>query len=169
MNGIVPRTFKQANWSSIVMFALGFWLSSSLLLDCVIIPGLFKTGMMNDTGFASASYSIFGTFNHIELVCASLVLSGSLIFKYQNNLPKAQSDRAILAAVVLLAIASIYTYFLIPQMSSMGMSLNWFETTAILPDSMAIAHFGYWSLEITKLVLGAVLLRGYYRNSCSLL
>jgi hypothetical protein len=151
------------------MFALGFWLSSSLLLDCLIIPGLLKAGMMNESGFASASYSIFGTFNHIELLCAALVLSGSLMFKYQKNWSKSANNFSIIASVVLLTIAGIYTYFLTPQMSSMGMSLNGFETTAILPDSMAIMHLGYWSLELTKLILGTILLRGYYRNSCSLM
>jgi hypothetical protein len=149
------------------MFALGFWLSSSLLLDCLIIPGLLKAGMMNESGFASASYSIFGTFNHMELLCAALVLSGSLFFKYQNSLSKSANNFSIIAAAVLLIIAGIYTYFLTPQMSSMGMSLNGFEATTILPDSMAIMHLGYWTLEITKLILGAILLRGYYRNSCS--
>jgi hypothetical protein len=169
MNGIVTRTFKPVNWSSLVMFALGFWLSSSLLLDCLIIPGLLTTGMMNETGFASASYSIFGTFNHIELICAALILSSSLIIREQHNFSKERGDRAIFGSIILLAIALIYTYFLTPQMSSMGMSLNWFEETAILPNSMAIMHFGYWSLEITKLILGTMLLRSYYRNSCSLL
>jgi hypothetical protein len=150
------------------MFALGFWLSSSLLLDCLIIPGLLKAGMMNETGFASASYSIFGTFNHIELLCAALVLSGSLIFKYQNSLSKSANNFSIIAAIVLLIIAGIYTYFLTPQMSSLGMSLNGFGDNSILPNSMAVMHVGYWSLEITKLILGSILLRGHYRNSCSL-
>ena len=56
MNSIDFKRFNHINWSAIVLFALGFWLSASLLLDCVVIPGLLTSGMMNQEGFPSAGY-----------------------------------------------------------------------------------------------------------------
>ena len=54
------RNFQGINWSTLVMFALGFWLSASLLLDAVIVPSLSAAGMMNQGGFANAGYLLFG-------------------------------------------------------------------------------------------------------------
>jgi hypothetical protein len=56
------------------MLTLGFWFSSSIILDWVIIPSLYVSGMMTQSGFASAGYLIFWNFNRIELVCAALIL-----------------------------------------------------------------------------------------------
>ena len=82
MNALSVRTLKQISWPTIVMFTLGFWLSGSLILDTVIIPSLLAAGMMAESGFASAGYLLFSIFNHIELVCGALVLTGCLIFTY---------------------------------------------------------------------------------------
>ena len=79
MNTFFSRHFQQINWSATTMFALGFWLSSSLVFDCLVIPGLLSSGMMSQDGFATAGYTIFGTFNHIELICAALVLAGRIL------------------------------------------------------------------------------------------
>jgi hypothetical protein len=62
-------------WQNIAIGSLGFWLSGSLILDLVIMPTLWTTGMMEGSGFASASYSIFWIFNRIELLCAAAALS----------------------------------------------------------------------------------------------
>ena len=71
-------------------------------------------------------------------------------------------------AGILLAIALIYTYFLTPQMSSMGLTLDQFNLEQVTASSMKTMHLVYWSLEITKLTVGTVLLRSFYRNSCTL-
>lgn len=169
MNTFASSGSKPVNWSGIIMFVLGFWLSSSLLFDCVIIPSLLSSGMMNTPGFASASYFLFGIFNHIELLCAAIVLAGYLVFRYGGDRFAPQvTNKSIVIASILLAIALAYTYILTPQMSSMGMSLDQFASVKILPSSMTIMHITYWLLEVYKLIAGTVLLRGCYRNSCSL-
>ena len=168
MNTISLKRFKDVNWQATVMFALGFWLSASLVFDCLIIPGLFSAGMMAESGFASASYVIFGTFNRIELLCAAIVLAGSLVLNYRHNLSQIKIDRSAIFAGLLMAIAIVYTYVMIPQMSALGMSLNGLEAQELLADSMITMHVFYWTLEASKLILGTVLLSKFYRNSCSL-
>ena len=168
MNALSSRPSKSINWPAIVMFALGFWLSASLVFDALIIPGLLKSGMMNESGFASAGYLIFGTFNHVELLCAALVLAGCLVFRYGENITATITNKSVAIAGVMLLIALAYTYILTPQMSSMGLSLNQFESTKTLTDSMTVMHLAYWGLEAVKLIAGTVLLRACYRNSCSI-
>jgi hypothetical protein len=168
MDTISHRNWKQINWSVVILFALGFWLSSSLILDVLVIPGLATTGMMNQGGFASAGYAIFGTFNRIELICAALTLTGYLVLRQQQSLTAQQERWSIVLASVLLGIALIYTYILTPQMSSLGLSLNLFAPAQTLPEGMMMMHASYWGLEIVKLLAGATLLRWCYRRSCSL-
>ncbi|MFM7426654.1 MAG: hypothetical protein ACKO7W_16945 [Elainella sp.] len=114
--------------------------------------------MMTQPGFASAGYSLFWVFNHLELLCAASVLTSVLVLRQTAPLP-----RWILpAAGVLLAIALIYTYGLTPQMSALGLQLNWFEPTEV-PTAMNQLHGGYWLLELLKLGLGGALLSSSYR------
>ncbi|WP_036485691.1 hypothetical protein [Myxosarcina sp. GI1] len=168
MNFVSSRPSRQINWQTIIMFALGFWLSGSLVLDCLIIPGLLSAGMMNEPGFAGASYTIFGSFNHVEALCAALVLTGCLVFRYGDRSTMHINNKSIFLATVLLAIALVYTYNLTPHMSAMGLSLNQFESIGATSGSMTTMHVSYWILEATKLICGATLLRSFYRNSCSL-
>jgi hypothetical protein len=168
MQGFSPRSSTPANWSTVIMFALGFWLSGSLVFDFLVVPGMLTTGMMNEPGFASAGYVIFGTFNHLELICAATVLAGCLVYRYGNNIVNTIDSKSVLLASGLLIIALAYTYVLTPQMSSMGMSLDLFATSKVMPPSMTPMHLAYWSLEIAKLLGAAVLLRLFYRNSCSI-
>jgi hypothetical protein len=171
MNALSDRSIKTINWSAIIMFSLGFWLSGSLILDLVIIPGLSAAGMMTQAGFASAGYLIFGTFNRIELLCAALVLTGFLAIRsrhYLSNEDRNKERFSLILSALLLAIPLIYTYFLTPQMSGLGLQLNLFEAVSTMPAAMISMHEGYWFLEIVKFSLGAILLRWCYRNSCSL-
>jgi hypothetical protein len=168
MSTVADRHFKQINWPAVVMFALGFWLSASLVIDSVIIPSLVATGMMNQFGFASTGYLIFGVFNRIELVCAAIVLSGFLVFRNNHNFTAKQEFLSVVLSSLLLGIALIYTYILTPQMSSLGLQLNLFDTSSGMPAAMVSLHEGYWFLEAIKFIVGATLLRWCYRNSCSL-
>ena len=59
MNTIFSTTRKEINWSAIILFSLGFWLSGSVVLDFILIPSLSVSGMMNGTDFASAGFLIF--------------------------------------------------------------------------------------------------------------
>lgn len=169
MNTLPLRRFRLVNWQAMAMFALGFWLSASFVLDGLIIPGLFSAGMMESSGFASASYLIFGTFNHVELLCAAIVLASSLVLNYRNNLSVIKLDKSIVIAGFLMAIAMCYTYILTPQMSALGMNLEVFNNQELLTNSMMTMHFVYWVLEASKLILGTILLSKLYRNSCSLI
>ena len=168
MNSLPVKRFNPIDWSAIILFALGFWLSTSLLLDCLVIPGLLSSGMMNQEGFASAGYLIFGTFNHVELICSALVLSGCLVLNYQKTGTIGKLDKYVFAAISLVAIALSYTYFLTPQMSSLGLALNNFSNLQSGADSMGMMHVVYWTLEIIKIVVGTSLLSKFYRNSCTL-
>jgi len=168
MQATSPRNSNSVNWSTVIMLALGFWLSGSLVFDFLVVPGMLTTGMMNEPGFASAGYVIFGAFNHLELLCAATVLAGCLVYRYGTHATSVVSSKSVIIATSLLFIALAYTYILTPQMSSMGMSLDLFATAKVMPAPMIPMHIVYWSLELAKLMLGVSLLRSFYRNSCSL-
>ena len=165
---ISESNLKVINWSFVVMLALGFWLSTSLLVDAVIIPGLMAAGMMAQSGFASAGFLIFGIFNRIELLCAASVLTGILIFRRAHYFYGQQQNWSMLFSGILLAIALVYTYILTPQISSLGLNLDLFSSTNAMPKGMTSLHEVYWGLEVVKFVVGATLLRWCYRNSCTL-
>lgn len=164
MNTGIEKISNRFNWSIPILIALAFWLSSSLLLDLAIVPGLYASGMMTQSGFASAGYLIFGAFNHLELLCAGLVLTGCLVLYRQHQLAPNHSRRSLVLSFILLLIAIIYTYILTPQMSGMALQLNLFEP-ATMPSAMMEMHSGYWVLEVLKLVAGATLLRWCYLDS----
>ena len=168
MQATSPRNSNSITWSTAIMLALGFWLSGSLVFDFLVVPGMLTTGMMNEPGFASASYVIFGAFNHLELLCAATILAGCLVYRYGAGASEVVTSKSVAIAISLLSIALVYTYVLTPQMSSMGMSLDLFATAKVMPASMMPMHVVYWSLELAKLLLGVTLLRSFYSKSCSL-
>lgn len=169
MNILSERLIKSINWSTVILFSLGFWLSISLVMDTVVIPGLWSTGMMQSNGFASASYVIFGTLNRIELLCSALVLSSILVFYFRHYWTEKQERWAILFGTILMVIATFYTYFLTPEMSGLGLSLNGIDSDFTMTSSMMIVHGLYWGLEMIKFVLGATLLRWCYRHDCNII
>ncbi|MGF1486461.1 MAG: hypothetical protein ACFBSE_05040 [Prochloraceae cyanobacterium] len=124
--------------------------------------------MMSTSDFASAGYLIFGIFNRIELFSAALILTFLLIIRrnlfISNSQPKTTSVSLIISSL-LLAIALIYTYFLTPQMSALGMQLNLFDTgSSPMSEAMIAMHGIYWGLEVTKLILGTILLRWSFNS-----
>ena len=146
--------FKRPAWQNAVILTLGFWLSSSLILDWVIMPSLYISGMMTQSSFATAGYTIFWTFNRVELLCAGLILTGILVLsKSQLNWQRS----GIILATAMLAIALVDTYLLTPQMSAIGMQLNLFEAISEAPANMNLLHGGYWVLEAAKLICGGTL------------
>lgn len=149
---------NQTQWSVAVFVTLCFWLSASLVLDFVIIPSLMQGGMMTQSGFASAGYSMFGLFNHVELLCAGLVLTGVLILNKKQVLPKKQQLWSIILGSCLLVVALVCSYVLTPQMSGLGLDLNWFEANSVMSAEMMEFHGGYWGLEFLKLFAGSILM-----------
>ena len=169
MNTSSGRSFSRINWSALVMFALGFWLSTSLLLDTVIIPSLSAAGMMSEEGFASAGYLLFGVFNRIELICAGIILAGLLVFRRHHSLSHLREGWSLFLGTILLVIPLLYTYILTPQLSSLGLQLNIANISQSMPPEMIALHGGYWALEIVKFLVGVTLLRWCYRDSCELI
>jgi hypothetical protein len=161
MNTLSSFGFKRSTWQSIVMLTLGFWLSASLLLDWVIMPSLYVSGMITQASFATAGYVIFWNFNRIELLAAGLVVTGVLALnKTQSN----WRSGSLLLSILLLAISLTTTYWLTPHMSAVGMQLDLFQTTAEVPANMNLLHGGYWLLEVVKLVAGGTLLSWCWRQ-----
>ena len=148
---------KRPIWQTIVTLTLGFWLSGSLILDWVIMPSLYISGMMTQAGFATAGYLIFWNFNRIELLSAALVLTGMLAISRTHFDAKGRRGIIVLS-VLLLAASLIDTYFLTPQMCATGLQLNLFESSVEIPTTMSQLHAGYWVIEVVKLVAGGTLL-----------
>lgn len=160
MNAISNVEFKRPIWQTAVTLTLGFWLSASIVLDWVIMPSLYLSGMMTQAGFATAGYAIFWNFNRIELLSAGIILTGVLAMTKTHSWRRG----TVVLAVLLLAVSLVNTYFLTPQMSAIGVQLNLFETATTIPAQMNLLHGGYWVLEAVKLLAGGTLLSRCYRE-----
>ncbi|MBD2593526.1 DUF4149 domain-containing protein [Nostoc spongiaeforme FACHB-130] len=159
MNTLSTFAFKRSIWQPAIMLTLGFWLSASLILDWVIMPTLYFSGMMNEGSFTTAGYAIFWNFNRIELLSAAIVLTGVLaLSKTQHN----WHPNTIVFAVILLTVSLLETYFLTPNMCAAGVHLNLFATSTI-PAAMDLLHGGYWVLDAVKLLIGGILLGQCWR------
>lgn len=155
---------RRSPWLITVMLTLGFWFSGSLLLDWVIIPGLYVSGMMTQASFASAGYLIFWNFNRIELVCAALILTGVLVLKNTQFGANNSHRGAIILSLLLLAISLADTYFLTPQICAAGVQLNLFESATEMPAIISQLHAGYWLMEAMKLIAGGTLLSWCFKQ-----
>ncbi|MGJ3252184.1 MAG: DUF4149 domain-containing protein [Elainellaceae cyanobacterium] len=157
-NPVSNQSSNQSKWQTVVILTLALWLGGSLILDLVIMPGMYASGMMEQSGFAAAGYSIFEAFNHIEVLSAAIILTGLLAIHHRASQLVPRSRWAIALASLLLAITLIYLYGLTPEMSALGLNLNLFESSPSVPSAMGLMHGSYWVLEICKLALGAVIL-----------
>ncbi|MEG3839657.1 hypothetical protein [Microcoleus sp. herbarium14] len=151
-------------WQAIVMVALIFWLSGSLIIDLVIMPSFFVSGMMTSPEFATAGNLMFWGFNRVELICSGLVATGLMVLSNLFGDFGKRRRTAIILSLVLLAIALIDTYALTPQMSALGIQLNLFDAATEAPAGMNLLHQGYFALEAVKLAVGATLLGWCYQN-----
>lgn len=140
------------DWQTVTAATLGFWLSSSVMLDFIVMPGMYLSGMMTQPGFATAGYSIFWMFNRVELLCAAGVLTGVLALVSAH--PSLGRRRAIALSLLLLAIPVVYTYGLTPVMGAAGLQLDWFTANSAIAPGMTQMHQSYWALELTKLAAG---------------
>jgi hypothetical protein len=155
MNAISNLQIKRSTWQTAVMLTLGFWLSSTLLLDWVIMPSLYLSGMMNDKGFAAAGYTIFWNFNRLELLLAAVALTAVLAMS------KAKSNwrlDSIFLSCLLLTVALLDTYLLAPQMCALGSDLSLLATTSTVTKTMSLLHSSYFILEALKLLAAGALL-----------
>jgi hypothetical protein len=145
-------------WQNVAMGSLGLWLGGSLVLDLVVMPTLWATGMMESSGFASASYSIFWIFNRVELLCAAAALSSVWAIIEVSRATLDTKREMLASAVMLLLIALSYTFVLTPYMSGLGVDLDVFAMTKALPADMDRLHAIYWVLEASKLGIAGLLL-----------
>ena len=157
MTAITSRVESRPRWQAIVMVALIFWLSGSLILDLVIMPSLYVSGMMTSPEFATAGNLMFWGFNRVELICAALVATGLMVLSNLSSGFGKDQRTAIILSLVLLAIALVDTYALTPQMSALGMQLNLFDAAEV-PTDMNLLHQAYFGLETVKLAVGVTLL-----------
>jgi Domain of unknown function (DUF4149) len=145
-------------WQTVAMGSLGLWLGGSLVLDLVVMPTLWTTGMMESSGFASASYSIFWIFNRVELLCAAAALSSVLALVEVSRAILETKREMLASAMMLLLIALSYTFVLTPYMSGLGIDLDVLATTKAVPAEMNQLHAIYWVLEASKLGIAGLLL-----------
>jgi hypothetical protein len=160
---------KQFNWDVIVLSVVTFWLSSSALLDFLLMPMMYESGMMNEPNFATAGYGLFWLFNRVELLCAAAILSCVLALRQRPSqfevvASGSRSRWALVLSGLLLAIAFIYTYLLTPQMSALGLNLSLNQFSEPVPHAMGYLHAFYWSLEAVKLVAAGWLIKLCYRD-----
>ncbi|MEO1182133.1 MAG: DUF4149 domain-containing protein [Cyanobacteria bacterium J06636_28] len=155
-----PRQFA---WDTAVLFVAVFWLGGSLILDLVVMPMLYMSGMMTAPGFASAGYSLFELFNHLEMLLSGLILTGVLSMRQTHaddavEISGSRSRWALFLAGGLTAIALLYTYVLTPYMGAIGIALDMPGIIHIVPNTMNWMHGAYWLLESTKIMaLGSLL------------
>jgi hypothetical protein len=143
---------------AITVVSLGFWISTSLLIDLIVMPMLWATGMMESNGFASAGYSLFWVFNRIEVICAAAALSSIWALGTRDRYSVYGSAKMRAGALMLLAISLSYTFILSPYMSGLGMDLDILDVVKSIPAEMNQAHSMYWVLEASKLGIAGMLL-----------
>ncbi|MEO1393590.1 MAG: hypothetical protein AAFV90_11825 [Cyanobacteria bacterium J06634_5] len=172
-----PLSLRQFNWDALVLLVVTFWISSSALLDFLLMPMMYESGMMNEANFATAGYSIFWLFNRVELVCAAAILSGLLALRNGWRQHRSQFDVvasgsrsrwALMLSGILFAIALLYTYVLTPHMAALGVNLNGPFAAAEVPEAMGYMHALYWGLEAVKLFAAAWLVKLCYRDVVAL-
>lgn len=161
MSALFSHASDSMKWRTITLSTLAFWVSGSLVLDFIVMPGLYAVGMMQEPNFAIAGHSLFGIFNHIELLCASVVLTGVLVM-WQSPHHSMITRRMMAIAAILFAIPMLYTYLFTPMMTQLGVNLDWFAGAQDVPQQMTQMHGAYFGLELIKLVLGGVLLGALY-------
>lgn len=169
MSIITQDHHKSINWFAIILGSLGFWLSGSFILDFVVLPSLSVSGMIKADDFASAGFTIFNIFNHIELVCASLVLTGALVLYFRHYLQGRKQVLFLTFSSILLLIALAYTYLFTPNLSGWALSLHQLGVIAEMPKQMLIWQEGYWILEAIKFVLGIIIVHWCYHGQDELI
>ncbi|MGF1513533.1 MAG: DUF4149 domain-containing protein [Elainellaceae cyanobacterium] len=154
-SSVIATTAPDAiNWQRLILVTAVLWLGGSLVLDFVVMPTLYTSGMMTDASFTPMGYTLFSSFNHAEVISAALLLTATLAL--HRRTPRA-GVQAIVAAAMLLGLSLFYTYGLTPDMIALGAHLNLLKTAGI-PHSMDVMHGEYFGLELVKLglVMGLV-------------
>ncbi|MGD1865682.1 MAG: hypothetical protein ACFB0D_14110 [Phormidesmis sp.] len=171
-NSVSKLSSRQFSWDALILLVATFWLSSSVLLDFFMMPMMYESGMMNEPGFATGSYSLFWVFNRVEVLCAAAILTGLLVLRkgrsqFEVVASGSRSRWALLTGGALFAIALLYTYFFTPHLSAMGLNLSGSFSESLSSSEaseMGVLHLAYWGLESLKLVGAAFLIKLCYRD-----
>lgn len=124
------------------------------MLDVLIMPSLYLSGMLLEPTFASGGYLLFNIFNRVEILCAAMVLTSLLIVQVQPDGSWMRS-KPVVYAMLLLGMTLISTYGLTPAMSATAMDLDLFNPMNVPSQfEMQSLHFGYLGLELAKLITG---------------
>jgi hypothetical protein len=154
-------SFHPNRWVIVLLSALALWLGGSLLLDGVMMPSLYFTGMMAQPDFASAGYVMFWIFNRVELLFAATIITSVLLLARLHYIQATVRQWAIALSGILLGVSLLQTYIFSPAMSQMGLNLDLFTATTV-PAAMTAMHEGYFVLETLKFLAGgALLVLGY--------
>ncbi|MGF1491260.1 MAG: hypothetical protein ACFBSC_02165 [Microcoleaceae cyanobacterium] len=165
MNITSKTQAKPGYWLAIILGIFAFWMGGSLVLDMVVMPSMYMTGMMEQPDFVLAGSFMFSVFNHVEILCAATGLTGILILG--ATLPEGFSNRIrtmMILSLFLVGVSLVYTYGLTPEMSSLGISLDLFNETAVFPKEMIQLQLEYWGLEVLKLATAGLVAGWCLRN-----
>lgn len=148
------QTVSRSHWTAWVLAIAGFWLSGNLILDLLVMPVMSVSGMTTQPDFAAAGYSLFWSFNRIELLCAAVILTGILALRRQpGEFEVAHSGSrcrwALTIGFCLIGLTLIDTYVLTPEMSGLALSLESIRQVVMTP-AMNWLHGAYWLLEVAK-------------------
>lgn len=148
---------RRPRWLPLLLITAGFWFSSSLVLDLLVMPVMEVSGMTTQASFASAGYTLFWAFNRVELLCGALLVTGALALRrplgeFDVAASGSRSRWTLMIGLGLLALALIETYLLAPEMSALALSLNGFEGRGAMPPAMDWMHGLYWALDGLKLL-----------------
>lgn len=142
----------QTRWVAIALAIAGFWLSCTALIDFLIMPSMYVSGMMRDPGFAAMGYTLFWAFNRVELLCAAGIVTALLALRHRQSAFEvsqcgSQSRWAIALGALLISLTLLDTYGLTPQMSALAFG----SVPEHVPASMTWMHGAYWLAEGLKL------------------
>jgi hypothetical protein len=143
-----PLHWQDSTWHRVLPIVLIFWLSASLVLDFLVMPVMYTSGMMAESHFVLAGQALFGAFNRMEMLLAATVCVGFWVKQQTPEIERESIFRNLPIAIILFSITLLYTYFVTPAMSGLGFVE---ESTGIVPAGMTMMHTLYWMLESVKL------------------
>lgn len=165
MATLLPKVeLDRLNWSTILLATLTFWLSGCLILDFLIMPALYASGMMGTPNFAATGTLLFSLFNRLELLCAAIGVTGFLVLINTHRHTGHKGQIAIILSFILMGIVLVDTYGLTPEMTALGAQFNLLNPTPEIPATMDQMHEEYFALETLKLGVAGLLIGWCWRK-----
>ncbi|MEL7313485.1 MAG: hypothetical protein AAFN08_00860 [Cyanobacteria bacterium J06559_3] len=161
------NTSSRSSWLPWLLTIAGFWLSGNVVIDFLVMPVMQVSGMTAQAEFASAGYTLFWSFNRLELLCAAILLTGVLALRSQRGEfgvvnSGSRCRWALAIGLGLLSLTLADTYLLTPEMGAMALSLDWLTNDSAIAPAMNWLHGTYFSLEALKLLCLGLLVRLCY-------